>query len=439
MTNFAASADPLSDILAAHGTPSAATVADDIVGTYLQIADSLGLRATTLPLSKRTTGAGVHADLAALGAAAGDSLSMREHYLTATRLASVAGGEIAAIAGAEAQLAARASDECLYAVYDLSVGPVTFDFIFFLVLAEHCRASAGRRSLFILFVPASGDGFRHVSQRDLFLNRNQKTWRLHNLLMPCATLVPHCVGTHLCASREEAAALLRAVPAERMFPPQFSLDAPTCPYSQPQVLQQAQQGPDIRALRAPPLAAALTQRWLRDIAGGTPVVSITLRQSDFQPGRNSNLAAWRQFAAACMRMGFHPVFVPDTEALLSGQAAALHGFTVLSLPALSVGYRMALYESCFLNMLTNNGPAALCLFSPTVRLQIFKTIVADIATCTSAYFVSQGLLPGAQYPFSGPGQTMTWQDDDAESLERSFVAAVEAALAAPVAGLAAAG
>lgn len=439
MTQFSASADPLTDILAAHGTPSPATLADDLASTYLQIAESFGLRAAALPLSKRPTGAGVHADLAALAAAAGDSLSTREHYLTAARLASAAGGETAAIAGANAQLAMRLGGDCVYAVYDLSVGPVTYDFIYFLMLAEHYRATSGRRGLFIIFVPAPGDGFRHISRRDHFLDRDRKSWRLHNLLIPCATLVPHCVGTHLCASREEAAALLREVPPEHVFPSEFSLDAPTCPYSLPQIFQQAQHGPDVRALRAPPLAAALTQRWLRELGGGKPVVSITLRQSDFQPQRNSDLAAWRQLAGACTRMGFHPVFIPDTEALLSGQAAALDGFTPLTLPALSVGYRLAIYETCFLNMLTNNGPAALCMFHPSARAQIFKLIVASVPTCTAQYFVSQGLLPGAQLPFAGPGQTITWQDDDADSLERSFVAAVEAVLATPAPSLSAAG
>jgi hypothetical protein len=431
MTQFSASADPLADILAAHGTPSPATLADDIAGTYLQIAESFGVRAAALPLSKRAAGASVHVDLAALAAAAGDSLSTREHYLTAARLASAAGGEIAAITGADAQLVMRPGDDCVYAVYDLSAGPVTFDFIYFLMMAEHFRATTGRLGLFVLFVPAPGDGFRRASPRDHFLTQDRKLWRLLNLLAPCAALVPHCVGMHVCASRADAAELLREAAPDRVFPPQFSLDNPTCPYSLPQILQCAQHGPDIRALRAPPLAAALVQRWLRELGGGKPVVSITLRQSDFQPARNSDLAAWRQFAGACTRMGFHPVFIPDTESLLNGQQAALDGFTTLALPALSVGYRLAIYETCFLNMLTNNGPAALCMFHPSARSQIFKMIVASVPTCSAQFFISQGLLPGAQLPFAGAGQTITWQDDDADSLERSFVAAVEAVLAVP--------
>lgn len=438
MTQFTASADPIADILAAHGTPSFDTLADDIAGTYLQLADWLGVRTASTPVSKRAAGAAVHADLAALAATAGDSLSTREHYLTSARLASAAGSELDAIAGADAQLGARPTDTCLYVVYDLAAGPITYDFIYFLMLAEHYRAMTGRLGLYVVFVPAPGDGFRRVSQRDRFLAYDRKLWRLLNLLAPCTSLVPNCIGMHVCASREDAATLLRDAPADRVFPPQYSLDKPTCPYLLPQVLQQAKQGPDIRALRAPPLATALVQRRLHELGGGKPVVSITLRQSDFQPARNSNIAAWRQFAGACTQMGFHPVFIPDTEALLSDQASALAEFTTLNLPALSVGYRMAVYEASFLNMLTNTGPASLCMFHPAARSLVFKMIVAGTATCSAEYFISLGLLPGAQMPFAGPGQTITWQDDDAGSIERCFVAAVEAVLAEPVPARAAA-
>lgn len=438
MINPPTSSDPLADILAAHGTPSFATLANDIAGTYRQLGDWLGVRTETGPESKRVAGASVHADLAALAATAGDNLSTREHYLTSARLASAAGGELDAIAGADAQLAAGPSDNCVYAVYDLVAGPITYDFILFLMLAEHFRATTGRLGLYVVFVPAPGDGFRQASPRDRFLGRDRKLWRLLNLLAPCASLVPNCIGMHVCASREDAATFLRDAPAERVFPTQFSLNKPTCPYLLAHVLQHAKHGPDIRALRAPPLAGVIAQRWLRELGGGKPVVSITLRQSDFQPERNSNIAAWRQFAGTCTQMGFHPVFIPDTEALLKGEGTELSEFTVLDLPAYSVGYRMAIYEQSFLNMLTNTGPAALCMFHSQARSLVFKMIVPSVPTCTPQYFISQGLLPGSQPAFAGTGQTITWQDDDAESIERSFVAAVEANLAEPAPARAAA-
>jgi hypothetical protein len=396
------------------------------------VADWLGVRTKTGPESKRVAGAGVHADLAALAATAGDSLSTREHYLTAARLAAAPGAELDAIASADAQLAAQPSDNCVYAVYDLAAGPVTYDFIYFLMLAEHFRATSGRLGLYVVFVPAEGDGFRHSTSRDRFLERDRKLWRLLNLLAPCASLVTNCIGMHVCASRADAATFLRDAPAERVFPTRYTIDKPVCPYLLPHVLREAEHRPDIRALQAPPLANVIVQRWLRELGAGKPVVSITLRQSEFQPLRNSNVAAWRQFAGRCTQMGFHPVFIPDTEALLKGDAAALSDFTVLDLPAFSIGYRMAVYEQSFLNMMTNSGPASLCMFHPAARSLVFKMLVPSILTCSPEYFINHGLQPGAQLPFAGPGQTITWQDDDAESIERCFVAAVEAALAEPM-------
>ncbi len=41
--------DPVAGILTRHGAPSVASLAEDIAGTYLRIADMLGVRRVVLP------------------------------------------------------------------------------------------------------------------------------------------------------------------------------------------------------------------------------------------------------------------------------------------------------------------------------------------------------------------------------------------------------
>jgi hypothetical protein len=237
------------------------------------------------------------------------------------------------------------------------------------------------------------------------------------------------VGVKICASRAEAAQLLAALPAHHVFPHGYTVGAPSCPYDLPSVLREAATGADIRALRAPALSAALVQRWFAEIAGDKPVVSITVRQRHYQPERNSNLAAWRSFAENCTAQGFHPVFIPDTEALLDGTSDAFDGFSVLNLPALSIGYRMAVYQQSFVNMMVNNGPYALCGYHPTARFLMFKMLTSGVHITSAAFLASQGLMPGTQFRFSGPHQTIVWDDDQADIIIPAFNKLVQNVLA----------
>ena len=130
--------------------------------------------------------------------------------------------------------------------------------------------------------------------------------------------MPDCAGVTRFRSREDARAFRARLAADGVFPPAFDLDAPVCPYLLGHVMHFAGSGPDIRALKAPPVASALVRRLYRDLAGDKPVVAITLRQSDFQPQRNSRMDQWLALAASCRERGLFPLFVPDSEAVLAG-------------------------------------------------------------------------------------------------------------------------
>jgi hypothetical protein len=423
--------DPITEILARHSMPAIGALTDEIAGTYRRIADLLAVRHDRHPVSGSAANAAVHSELGALAMAAGDQISVREHFLTATRLAATR-DDLAAMMEIDAQLALPPGSDAVYAIYDLSKGPITYDFTHFLMIAERFRQLAGRTGIYVIFVPGAGDGFRHATERDHFLDRDRKLWRLANLLAPCAMLLPRCVGTTICATREEAAALLRTLPQDYIFPGQYSIDAPICPYTMPIVQQQAKLSSiDIRAFRAPPLAAELVRRWFAEIAGTKPVVSITLRQSDFQPARNSNAHAWRHFAEFCIAEGFHPVFIPDTEALLAGHPTGFEDFCVLDLPALSVGYRMAVYQESFVNAMVNNGPYGLCAYHPDARYLVFKVLNPAVATCTAAFLSAQGIPPNRQLPFAGPHQKLVWQFDEPGAITTAFTQMVQAVLAEP--------
>ncbi len=411
--------DRLSALLEQHRISSVQLV-EAIAGSFRRAAPLFGFGpAATIAVSRDASLDALSGDLADLAAEWSDLSTLQDVLL--------AGCEPAGIRAlwdsmhAPEQIAGgRSGADTTVAFYDLESGPVTYDFIQFLVLAEKFRRLNGNRHLQVVFVPGGHQGFRNRTERDHFLSEGRKEWRLVQLLMHACYLVPACVGVTRLRSRDEANAVLARTAAANVFPGGYSLANPICPYLLSFVVQFATPGPDIRTLRAPPLARALAQAYFRELAGETPVVTITLRQSDFQPQRNSRLDEWLAFAGRCRGRGYYPVFIPDTEAVLQGRSAALPGFPVFDLAALSIGIRAAAYEASWHNMMVNSGPYTLCLYDRSAGYSMFKLLVPDIMTTSAAFHVAQGTAPGTQVPFAGPRQRWVWEDDSLDAIEREF-------------------
>ena len=412
--------DLIESLLGAGSSVSAEHVANNLAASHLETARAFGFlkacAAPAIPSPPREL-PDVLNRLADAAADYGD-VALLEDLIFAT--ADPASAEAAWTHLHAPEELAGSNGDALFAVYDLNAGPLTYDFVQFLVLAERFRLASGKPHLRLIVVPGEHEGFRNFSQRDRFLSTVSKEWRLRQLVMRAAHLVPALAGITRFRSRKSAAAFLGRVEPGLVFPPGFDSKAPACPYHLAFVMQFATQGADIRSLAAPPLTSALVRRLLRELAGTRPVVTITLRQSEFQPARNSRLDQWLRFAGACETRGLFPLFVPDTEALLAGRDAELGGFASLPLAALSLPVRAAVYQESWHNMLANGGPYTLCLYNARARFSMFKLLVPDVHTASAAFHASQGLTPGTQLPFAGPMQRLVWEDDSLDVLEREL-------------------
>jgi hypothetical protein len=422
--------DIVASLLRAAAPVSAAQIAGHLADHHVQTARAFGFPSAALPLSSAASSAQdpilVLNGLAEAASEHGD-VALLEDLIFA--LADPASAEAAWTRMSAPEGLPTVGSDTFFAVYDLNAGPLTYDFVQFLVLAERFRKAAGKPQLRLIVIPGEHEGFRNFSQRDRFLSTVSKEWRLRQLVMRAAHLLPSCAGVTRFRSRTAAASFLAKVEPDLVFPPGFDGKSQVCPYQLAFVLQFASQGHDIRSLAAPPVTAALVRRLLRDLAGERPVVTITLRQSEFQAPRNSRLEQWLHFAGACETRGLFPLFIPDTEALLAGRTAELGGFASLPLATLSLPVRAAVYQESWHNMLANGGPYTLCLYNPLARFSMFKLLVPGIHTASAQFHSEQGVPPGSQLPFAGPLQRLVWEDDSADALERELDAVT--ALAPP--------
>jgi len=119
--------------------------------------------------------------------------------------------------------------------------------------------------------------------------------------------------------------------------------------------------------------------------------TVTLRKTQRAPGRNSDEAVWREFAA---EIGAR--VIPDYEA----EPIHLHD-------------RMALYAGADMNFFVSNGPGILCSMSE-YPCMMFNTMDAR------GSLLEDGIDDGAQYPWMLANQRAIWEKATPESLRRHF-------------------
>lgn len=264
----------------------------------------------------------------------------------------------------------------MLAVYDLAGAPPTWDFATWLVRAEMERARQGAAKLRVAIRKnASGNGFRVDG---LPPPLDERAFMLDHIGRPLLRLI----GAEP-ADGDQAAGS------------EFS-------YLAADIVEAARAGEAIPLFRPSAHAAALVARWC-----GAAYITITLREVEYWPARNSQLGEWLCVAKALESQGRRVLFVRDTA--LAGEP--LPGFPTAPWASVDVDLRCALYAGAALNLGVCNGPMALSIYGPAPYL-LFKQLLPGSPT-QSEYFWrrAMGLGPGEHFPWATPWQRMTWADD----------------------------
>jgi hypothetical protein len=125
-------------------------------------------------------------------------------------------------------------------------------------------------------------------------------------------------------------------------------------------------------------------------ARGRFVYTVTLRNTARVPARNSNAAAWRDFAQT-----IGALVIEDYDDA-----------------PLSLAERLAIYAGAEMNYFVTNGPAYLCLLAG-LPCTIF------VREHEWYYHDAMGFLRGSQLPGSARNQIHVWADDTADHLRRA--------------------
>lgn len=306
-------------------------------------------------------------------------------------------------------------DDCLIFAFDLDAAPITFDIATFLAGAELERRRLGLAALYVLFIPGRHDGLRQeLPGYETAITTARRHWRVRNILIPTLALLPSVRGYTVCATREQAEALL--VPGHPVVPEDYRVWLSRQPDKR-LVHVRAADGPVWPLLRASDQARALVAGFLASACGGRRPLVITLRESTAYPARNSRQEEWRAFLDTVDRTRFAPIVVHDTER--TPAPGPFDGELSYDPARWHVDLRMALYEAAWLNLAVMQGPMELCWYNERARYVVFVDLSAD-PSCSAELITEGGVNVGQDLPFATPFQHIVWHADRAPLIREAF-------------------
>jgi hypothetical protein len=131
-------------------------------------------------------------------------------------------------------------------------------------------------------------------------------------------------------------------------------------------------------------------------------VTLTLREAEHGPHRNSNLREWTALADYLDQQGIHVIFVRDT----AKAAEPIDGFATDPIAATNLEARLNLYESAKCNLFSAGGPFGLALFGSRPFLCFQHLDENDLyePNRPSWWKEHYGMASGEQFPWSTPLQ-----------------------------------
>lgn len=279
----------------------------------------------------------------------------------------------------------------LIAFYDLAYGPVSYDFVTWLVRAMFMAKEGAFARLHVVIVPKEdglGGFSRHWGEHDA----EAAYWRLWHIIMASCPLARATV-TLAHSKRQAQEIAVSSKNSSTWWPDGKS-------HFMGPLVQASREGRRIPTLTATDQA----KRYVGSLLGQDQkkVVTLTLRDQSTDPARNSNKEAWNRLHDRIESKGFRVFRLNDSnQALRSGRGFA----------ELDPDIRLALYESAELNLIGNNGPQELLKFSAAPYV-IFGLALSDGWKDHFRRYFSMEI--GDQLPWAGPRQRMVYEPDSFE-------------------------
>ena len=264
--------------------------------------------------------------------------------------------------------------------YDLARCLPSYDIVTFLMASEHERLKRKEDSLAIEILPGPHEGFR---PGNLWPPATaDRRAMMQNVVLPMCALLPSCERVTVHDDRVPQIANSFGYGSFTIGMERFV----------------AAMAAGVRPLR-------LDQPVVRD----SHLVTITSREAEHWPARNSTLTEWTKAARELEGLGYRVVFVRDT----CKADEPLESFETFPGASRDLARRAQLYLGAGCNLFVSNGPAwfALALDAPVAIIRPATDGAGKLSS--HAALASAGLPKGSQIPGTPGYQVLVWDDDRA--------------------------
>ena len=271
----------------------------------------------------------------------------------------------------------------MLAVYDLECNPPTYDVVAFLALAEIERKRLGDEYIDLHILPGPVGGFR----RDSLWPRSieERVALRENVLVPICHLLPSVRSVEVHSNRA---------------------------YCFGGVFGYGQRKISFPAMMEAFKAGSRPLKPITHCVKEPRLITLTLREAEHHPLRNSQLEEWLAAYAELVQRGWTVVVIRDTIKV----GAVLPGAVIESPNAsLNLHVRSQFYQRAVLNVGISNGPMWMALFMDVPTLML-RPCEAGPSGYTAKYFERCGVPKNGQLPTSPPYQRLVWKDDTCENI-----------------------
>jgi hypothetical protein len=292
--------------------------------------------------------------------------------------------------------------------YDLSVHSASFDFVTFLAGAEQHRIEKGLERMSVYLVPGPIEGFKSAKdlEQNQLGNANQE-WRLQNIVIPACYLFKACRSVGNCPSRSMYQAIVNE--SASIYPKGYNILSPK--YINVSTMVNHYRRTGIKPIITP---SSVAIERIRQWAGKEKrkIITVTLRESTYQEGRNSSIIEWQKFCLwADNVLGARVIVLRDFEKSLMRLSGPIGRYRTMPEAEWNLHLRSALYQESHLNLMVVNGPIIVAAMIEGARTKCFK-MFNEQYNCTSLKFLQDrvGLKPGENHIWA-QNLECVWEED----------------------------
>ena len=301
-----------------------------------------------------------------------------------------------------------------YIIYDLEANPNSFDaFVFFVIFRIYSDFGDHDNLSIVILYPIDKD----INTID----RDKYQARIDNLIPSIVKLHFGNVKTILLKDRNDVIPIIDDS-KNTIYPNGYTPSNPKPYFELKYIINKKNRFRSFR-FHIDKISKEIVQSWIntQNKKAIPEIVTITIRSTNYQLERNSNLTEWEKVAKKITSEGFLIIFIPDMEC--ENELMSLRKrFLFYDNASKDLQIRTALYEKSYLNLILNHGPSSLCLFNHNCSYLYFKPIV-DSSQCSSLDALEkQGWMPGDQWPYSTCNQKIIWYKDDSFIILLAFEA-----------------